>query len=360
MLTESLTTRHMIAAPAFFLGGVLLGFLLDMVVRRRLARRASITSWGGDDILLAALRRVILIWFAVAGAWAAAFTLPLTERLADVAGKTLTSVLVLATTVAVARVVADWVRLYALRTQGALGSSSILVTLARLAIYLIGLLILLQTLGVSITPLLTALGVGGLAVALALQDTLSNLFAGLHIIASRKVRLGDFIKVESGEEGYVVDINWRNTSIRTLPGDVVIVPNAKLANAIVTNYYQPKRETAVLTQVGVSYDSDLPQVERVTIDVAREVMRDLDMEIEGFDPFIRYHTFDDFSIGFTVILRVREVTDRYVLVHEFVKRLHERYRAEGIEIPFPIRTVVMKEPSPGGDGSRVTEARQQR
>ena len=176
--------------------------------------------------------------------------------------------MVLATTIALARVVADSVRLYALRTQGAIGSSSIFVTLARLTIYLIGLLVLLQTLGVSITPLLTALGVGGLAVALALQDTLSNLFAGLHVIGSRKVRLGDYIQIESGEEGYVVDINWRNTSIRSLPNDIVVVPNAKLANAIVTNFYQPERETSVVAKACVAYDSDLEHVERVTVEVA--------------------------------------------------------------------------------------------
>jgi len=354
MLTEPLTTTHMIAAPAFFVGGSVIGLLLDISIRRRLARRASITSWGGDDIIVAALRRVILIWFTVAGAWAAVFTLPLSIRLSDFAAKVLASTLVLTTTIAIARVAADSVRLYALRTQGAIGSSSIFVTLTRLTIFLIGLLILLQTLGVSITPLLTALGIGGLAVALALQDTLANLFAGIHLIASRKVRLGDYIKIESGEEGYVVDINWRNTSIRTLPGDVVIVPNAKLANANLTNYYQPQRETAVLVQIGVSYESDLSQVERVTIEVAGDAMRETGNRIEGFDPFIRYHTFDEYSINFTVIMRALEVTDRYALVHDFVKRLHARYQEESIHIPFPIRSVIMKEPSPAGNGSSRT------
>ncbi|CAD7782745.1 MAG: Small-conductance mechanosensitive channel [Candidatus Methanoperedenaceae archaeon GB50] len=181
-----------------------------------------------------------------------------------------------------------------------------------------------------------------MAVALALQDTLANLFAGLHIVATKKVRPGDYIKIETGEEGYVTDITWRDTTIRQLPNNIVIIPNSKLASAIVTNYYFPERELAVLVQVGVSYDSDLEKVEKVTIEVAKEVMQEVSGGVPEFNPFIRYHTFDDFSINFTVILRAKEFVDQYLVKHEFVKRLKKRYDQEGIEIPFPIRTVFLK------------------
>ena len=351
MLTEPLDLAHVIAAPSFFAGGIVLGILADLFVRRRLAKRTgTITSWGGDDIILGALRRVILIWFAIAGAWAALFILPLEPRLESIASKSLVAILILTTTIAIARVAADAVRAYALRSQGTAGSSSIFVTLVRLAIYVIGLLVLLQMLGISITPLLTALGVGGLAVALALQDTLANLFAGLHVIGSRKVRLGDYIRIDSGEEGYVIDINWRNTSIRSLPGDVVVVPNANLANANLTNFYQPKRETAVIAKASVAYDSDLAHVERVAIEVGRDAMRTLSITIPDFDPFVRFNEFDDSGINLSVIMRVREYTDRYELIHVFIKRLHERFREEGIEIPYPVRRVIVEERT--GDGER--------
>ncbi|MGH2794260.1 MAG: mechanosensitive ion channel family protein [Actinomycetota bacterium] len=361
MLTETLTPWHIIAAPSFFAGGVLLGIVADALVRRRLAkRRGTITSWGGDDVIIGALRRVILVWFAIGGAWAAVFTLPIESRLANVASKILVALLVIATTIAIARVAADWVRLYALRTQGAVGSSSIFVTLVRLAIYLLGLLVLLQMLGISITPLLTALGVGGLAVALALQDTLSNLFAGIHVIGSRKVRLGDYIKIDSGEEGYVVDINWRNTSIRSLPGDVVVVPNAKLANANLTNFYQPQRETSVLARACVAYESDLEHVERVAIEVGRESMRTMRIVIPDFDPFVRFNEFGDSAIHFNVIMRVREYSDRYELLHIFIKRLHERFRAENIEIPYPVQQIIEKVPPRDGSWFERTGGAQAR
>jgi small-conductance mechanosensitive channel len=188
---------------------------------------------------------------------------------------------------------------------------------------------------------------------LALQDTLANFFAGIHILTSRQVRPGDFVKLSTGEEGYVADVTWRYTTIRQLPNNLTIVPNAKLASAILTNYYLPDQELAVLVPVGVSYGSDLARVEAVTIEVAREVMREVRGGVPQFEPFIRYGAFGDSSIDFTVILRGREVVDQYLIRHEFIKRLHRRYQADGIEIPFPIRTVYLRsadgaDPAPAG------------
>ena len=139
-----------------------------------------------------------------------------------------------------------------------------------------------------------------------------------------------------------MDIGWRAARIRMLPNNLVLVPNAKLAQAIVTNYDLPEQEMAVLVNLGVDYASNLRQVEQVTCDVAREVLRTTPGGVTTFEPFIRYHTFGASSIDFTVILRAREFVDQYVIKHEFVKRLHERYAEEGITIPFPIRTVVSR------------------
>ena len=214
------------------------------------------------------------------------------------------------------------------------------MNITRVVVLSVGLLILLDSLGVAIAPLLTALGVGGLAVALALQDTLTNLFAGVHILASRKVQPGDFIQLDNGMEGYIVDTNWRNTIVRQLPDNLVIVPNATLAASVLTNYHRPEREMSVLVQVGVSYDSDLEHVESVTREVGRDVMRTVEGAVPGHQPFIRYHTFADSSINFSVILRAAEAPAQYLIVHEFIKRLHRRYRDEKIQIPFPIRTIV--------------------
>ena len=194
--------------------------------------------------------------------------------------------------------------------------------------------------------------------ALALQDTLSNLFAGLHVIASGEIRPGDYVLLDTGEQGYVQDINWRNTSLRSLSNNTVVVPNARIASSILTNYYQPAEEMSLIVPVGVSYDCDLGRVENVTKEVGRQVLRTVKGGVPDYDPLIRFHTFGDSAIGLDVILRVKEHSDQYLIKHEFVRRLHNRYREAGIEIPYPIQTVFNKfdhdldEAPVGSDGRR--------
>ena len=114
-----------------------------------------------------------------------------------------------------------------------------------------------------------------------------------------------------------------------------------MVSAKVINFYLPRTETTVLVDVGVSYDSDLEFVEKVTVDVACNVMEEVEGGVTDFEPFIRYKEFGDSSINFSVILRAKEYTNRYLLKHEFIKRLHKRYNKEGIDIPFPITTVYL-------------------
>jgi small-conductance mechanosensitive channel len=324
------------------LGSLLIGLFIDKFVLRRLKRAVARTKWNGDEIVISALGSLPILWLILLGMYAALQSLPLSQSWQNFVKKTLLVIAILSVTIFMARVGGGLVGLYARRIEGTLPATSLFTNLTKLLVFLIGALIILQTLSISITPILTALGVGGLAVALALQDTLSNLFSGLQIIASNQVRPGDYVKLESGEEGYVTDITWRNTAIRALPNNMVIVPNSKLASTLVTNFHQPEKEMSVLVQVGVSYQSDLKKVERVTIDVARVVLREVEGGVREFEPFIRYHTFGDSSINFSVILRGREFTDQFLIKHEFIKRLHERYQQEGIEIPFPIRTIHFK------------------
>jgi small-conductance mechanosensitive channel len=219
----------------------------------------------------------------------------------------------------------------------------------KIVLIAVGGMIVLDNLGVSLTPLLTTLGIGSLAVAIALQDTLGNFFAGLYLKADRPIEIGHFVKLQTGEEGYVERISWRSTRIKMLPNNTVVVPNNKLVQDNITNYYLPDPELAVLVQVGVAYDSDLEKVDKVTSEVAKEALQTTPGAIAGFEPFIRYHTFGDSSIDFTVILRAREFTDGILLKHEFIKKLHVRYEKEGIQFPFPTRIVYLKGEPAGGD-----------
>ncbi len=317
----------------------LLGYLLRAVLFIRLAKWAQKTKTTMDDIIIDSLKKPFIIWSMMLGIYIALEFSRIPDETTRIIDKVLLVLGIFSVTMVLAQMSSGLIKVYSRKIESALPVTSLTQNISRIIIFAIGILVILNSLGISIAPILATLGVGGLAVALALQDTLSNLFSGFHIIVAKQVRVGDYIKLDSGEEGYVTDITWRTTKIKMLPNNVVLVPNEKLTKAIVTNYYLPDKEMAVLIDVGVHYDSDLEKVERVTCEVAKEVMKINCGGVEDFEPFIRYHSFADFSINFTVILRAKEFVDQYLVKHEFVKKLHKRYAKEGIVIPYPIRAI---------------------
>ncbi len=336
-MAHPLTSRELLIAVVATASGIVVALGLRLGLGWLRARR---TAFRGEDLTLTILREALPPGLVIAGLWIAEAELPLNGAVRPAAENVLKVLLILVITFVAAELLVRATRAYVLQRVGLTPSTSIFTTVTRIVVVIVGLLVVLQTVGVSITPLLGALGVGALAVALALQDTLTNLFAGINLLTSKKIEPGHFISLSTGQEGYVVDVNWRNTTIRALSNNMIVVPNALLASQAVINYHLPETEMSVVLQVGVSYASDLERVERVTIEVATEVVKEVAGGVAEQAPFIRYHTFGDSSIGFSVILRAREYTDQYLLTHEFVKRLQRRYRAEGIEIPFPIRTVI--------------------
>ncbi|MGE4554619.1 MAG: mechanosensitive ion channel family protein [Candidatus Paceibacterota bacterium] len=202
-----------------------------------------------------------------------------------------------------------------------------------IVVYLIAFLIILGHFKIEISLLVTTLGIGGLVIGLALQTTLSNFFAGLHIISDRPIKVGDFVELLDGNiSGYVEDIGWRSTRIRTLLNQIVIIPNSKLAGSIIINDSLPDQEIVVLIPVGVAHGSNLKKVEEVTIDVATKIQKTVPGAVKDFEPFLRYHTLGHLNIGFTVTLLVEKVGDKPLVIHEFIKALKERYDKEGIEI----------------------------
>ncbi|GAA1589693.1 mechanosensitive ion channel family protein [Actinomadura kijaniata] len=338
-MPESWDWAKVIAAAAV-LAVALAVAVISRVLAGRLNRRAGDTRWAWDDLAAKLLHDLAVPMSLLGGAWIAAEILIVNRRTLDYTGKVLTAITIIIVALALARLFAGVVTSVASARQGVAANVTIFANITRVLVLGIGMLVMLQSLGVSITPLLGALGVGGLAVALALQDTLANLFAGVHVLASKTIEPGDYIKLATGQEGYVVDINWRNTSIRTLSDNIEVIPNQRFSDTILTNFHRPAQDMGLLIQASVSYDSDLESVEKVVIEVGQEVMAEVEGGVKEAEVLVRYHTFADSGIGFTVILRTSEFGDQFRIKHEFVKRLHRRFRAEGIEIPFPVLRVM--------------------
>src|SRR5712671_1446401 len=320
--------KAVLPPAAFAVGGAIVGLVLQYVMFPG-GRRTR--SWLGS-MLYAVLRGPTVLWCAAAGLFLALDVFDITGHLAIGVRHTLFVLVVLSISWSVARLVGAVVARLARPLHGTLASATLLVNVARLVILMLGILIILQTFGVSITPALTALGIGGLAIGLALQDTLANFFAGIHILSSRQVRPGDYVQLASGEEGYIQDVTWRYTTIRQVSNNLTIVPNAKLAGTTLTNYYLPSMEPAVLVPVTVVNDSDLSRVETVSIEVARAVLEKVSGGVNGSEPFVRFNAFSKPGVAFTVVMRGREIADQHVIQSEFIKQLQQRFRAEAIQL----------------------------
>lgn len=221
-----------------------------------------------------------------------------------------------------------------------------------LVIYTVAILIALDSLGVAISPLLAGLGIGGLAIALAVQPTLSNFFAGTYLVTEGELKDGDFIELDSGPSGYVVDVGWRSTKVRSRYNNLVIIPNSKMVDSILTNYYSPTPAMNVIVTCGVSYDSDLSHVERIVMEVATKVLEQSSHAVEDVEPFVGFSNFGDSNIDFFVFVQANDRTGSFILKSEIIKRIHARFVEEGIEINYPVRRLVY--PDDNG-GSRVSE-----
>ncbi|MFA5087555.1 MAG: mechanosensitive ion channel family protein [Candidatus Omnitrophota bacterium] len=327
--------------PVTYLLWVSVLISLKKLLFRFIAKVSRRTTNKIDDILVEAADFPLTLFIFTSGGLVVEKILPLIDD-AELTRSfliVLKAVTIVALVLFVEKFISGLIKAYSSRVEVLKSSEGVVRGFVRIIVIGLGFLILLDSFGVSITPVIASLGIGSLAVALALQPTLENFFSGIQLVIDKPIKVGQFIKLDSGEEGYVHKIGWRSTWIRMLPNNVVVIPNKVLVNAKVVNYYYPETELSVLVEVGVHYQSDLEQVERVTIEVAKEVLREVNGGVKDFDPFIRYHTFDDFSVNFSVILRAKEFVDNYLIKHEFIKRIHKRYAKEGIVIPYPIRAV---------------------
>lgn len=211
-------------------------------------------------------------------------------------------------------------------------------------IWLIGLgidaVLVSDAFGISLAPALTALGVGSLAVALALQDTLSNFFSGLYLVVDKPVRPGDFVRIDPSYEGYVEAIGWRSTRLRTLGSSLVIIPNAALSKAIITNFTLPTPHVATSVRVDVTVDADAERVEAALEDEARRSL-DIPGMVDAPAPSVALSPgFVDGALAFSVSFYSRSYAEQGAVQHALRMRIAARLKKEGV--PLSVRVGVLK------------------
>ncbi len=335
--------RGMILPAAVFVLAAATLFIVRGVAFRLLHRWTIEAEMKTGDIIISAFKVPSIYWCIAIGLYSGLAVSDMSDKYVFYLSRVIHVIVIFSITVATANLSGNVLRSYIQKSNLPLPPTGLVYGIVKGTILAIGILIILAILGISITPLITALGIGGLAIALALKDTLENLFAGIHILMERSVRVGDMIKLESGQEGYIEDITWRTTRIRMLPNNMVIIPNSKLTQSIITNYFLPDRSTYLAVPVLVGYDSDIERVEKVLREEGEKAVG----EVEGVlllqeHPGALITGVREGGIEFTLTCQVREYSVQGQVQHELRKRILKRFREEGIEAPVPSRMVYLK------------------
>lgn len=205
-------------------------------------------------------------------------------------------------------------------------------------VILIGLLWALRIWNIDITPLLASLGVAGLAIGLAVKDSLANIFGGVSMILDQTIKVGDKIKIESGEVGFVHDMGLRSTKMRTLNNEIITLPNGQLANSRVLNYAQPNLEARVVVDFGVGYDSDIEKVRKVVHDALKTI------ENVSEDPPLEvlFLEMGDSSLNFSARFWVQNYGDVWDKQLEATEKVFAALSQAKIDIPYPTQTIHVK------------------
>jgi small-conductance mechanosensitive channel len=321
------------------ISSLLMGFVLNRLLHYWTKRFRD--GWGQTFFFL--LESLPIPLLLIAGLYLGLESLPLSPRFEHIGSKLILALVLLVMAYFPAKVIVLALRRVSQKDSALERVTQPTAFIVRALFALLATIIFLENLNISLTAVWTTLGVGSVAVALALQETLSNFFSGLYLLADRPVNPNDYIKLDSNQEGFVLRIGWRSTILRTLGNNYVVIPNSTLAKAIITNYSVPETQMSYTLPVSVAYGTDPHQVEKVLLEVAHEAIRDgLQGLLAKPEPSVAFIPgFGESSLNFSLSLQVRQFTDQYPVQSDLRKRIVKKFQEAGIDMPFPTRTVVL-------------------
>ncbi len=351
MLQDLAKTLHLSPAIFYILGFsilLLLALTLGFLLNRLFHRWSKNVQNNLGELILAIAGSLSIPLSILAAVYAALEVLTLPRKYEQIGSKAIFALVVIVTFYFLAKVVILFLSRWSQEEPSLERVAQPASFIVRIVFTLLAAIIIFENLGIHLTAVWTTLGVGSVAVAFALQETLSNVFAGLYLLADRPITPGDYVKLDAGQEGYVVHVGWRSTSIRTLGNNMVVIPNSILAKAIITNYSMPEERMSLDIRVSVAYGTDARHVEKVLVEVAQQAALDgLGGLHEAFPPEAKLVPgFGASSLDFTLGVKVRRFVDQFPVQSELRKRILERFQKEGIEMPFPTQTILLNMPGP--------------
>jgi small-conductance mechanosensitive channel len=340
-------TKWLVSGGIVFLA-FLLAFLSKYILGAIVKPFTKKTKTIIDDLILEAVNMPLFAVIIAGGLWIGINRILTDAKVESIVNKIFIIIIIVIIGMVISRVVHAILEWYSVEIAPRTASDfddrlvPLLSRVADVIVYSFAFLVILGRIGVDIGPYLAGLGIGGLAVALALQPTLTNFLSGTYVISDSVIRKGDYIQLESGLEGTVEEIGWRITKIRHWQGNLVILPNTKLSDAVVTDFEKPDLSMIFGVDGGVSYDSDLERVEQVILEVATDVMKNNPEGVKDFTPSVKFKNFGDSNINFSAVMKAQNRAGTFALKHYFIKALHKKFRAEGIVMEYPVRKVYVE------------------
>lgn len=319
---------------------MIIRFLFIKVVEKS----ATKTQTELDDVIIKNIRLPSILWGVVVALHFFIEFSHLPEKIHNITVKLIYAILIVSVTIFVANLTVSIIKHLFERKKLPTAGTTLTFIIIQTVIYITGFLLMLSHLGVPITPLITTLGIGGLAIGLALKDTLANIFSGLYILIEKRIDIGDFIEIDDKKRGYITDINWRTTTIKTLSNDTIIIPNEKLAQSIIINYAKPVDYVRTSIEIPVSYNTDIDKFEKVIMEEVEKFSEEDDSILKDPSPVLRFEPgFGGSSLNFTLFIFCKDYNATFYVRSELRKRFLNRLRKENIEIPYNKVDVYIKE-----------------
>lgn len=337
-------TSHILAGLLIVVAYAVLAWLVRLMIDRVFVKLARKSRFQLDDAVVQAIHRPIWVTILLVGAIAGIQWIAPPPPFTTISVATLKSLMVviwaLAINQIIVRIIEDWIRHW--RTKGREGAEIISLggNIVRILLLVGAVFLFLAIWKINITPLLASAGIAGVAVALAAKETLSNFFGGVSVLLDQPYKVGDYIVLDSGDRGEVVEIGLRSTRILTRDDVLISIPNSIITNTKIINESAPLPRFRVRIKVGVAYGSDVDQVETILLSVASGNP----MVAPEPQPRVRFRQFGDSSLDFELLCWAHRPHDKGMLIHTLNCSIYKAFNAEGIVIPFPQRDVYVHAP----------------
>lgn len=336
-------THYLKAAAIFILAYIIMQILL-LIFENVFSKLAKKTKTQVDDLIVERARLPLAFLVMILGARLASEALQFNEKINITVERIFSSIIVLVI-VHVIIVIFDilinnWGRKLAAKTKSTIDDD--LLTLfhrfAKILLYLIAILYIMNIWGIQIGPLLASMGIAGIAIAFALQSTLGNIFGGVALIMDKALRIGDVVELDDGTVGTVQKVSLRSTRIKTWDNELVTIPNGKLADSKITNWYMPDKRVRINIPFGVEYGSNPDKVKKVVMDLIKKDKTAL----KDPEPYILFTEMADFSLNFVARFWIEDISEKIFVKDRLTTAIYKALNKHRIGIPFPTRTVYIK------------------